>query len=252
MIQFNCWVFGDDPNSIFPVQIEESKNIGNLKDSIKAKKTHTFQDIAARHLGLRMVSVVKNEVDAKLKQIDLDYLKTIPKLQPLEELSYIFSNPPVEGYVQIVVVQCPSGSYASISMPPPLDHIFQHSTPLPSEDFDANLNSFLEQCRPTMRRLVMNAKHVPSLIPSWNPAPSADKGLAEHISKLCTPTGEDSRPSLLLHDLGEEKSALDKERVARIPHIFSFGSHMCVTYLSVIIPPMPFQGTHQHLRIWKN
>lgn len=39
---------------------------------------------------------------------------------------------------------------------------------------------------------------------------------------------QNGRPSLLLHDLGEERNDLDRERVTRIPEIFSAG-HRCVS-----------------------
>jgi hypothetical protein len=88
-----------------------------------------------------------------------------------------------------------------------------------------------------MKTLVENAKHVPSLLASWKPGPSADKDLAKHISELCIPTASDGRPSLLLHDLGEERNDLDRERVERIPDIFSFANHTCVTYHSMKLLP---------------
>jgi hypothetical protein len=79
-----------------------------------------------------------------------------------------------------------------------------------------------------MQELVKNAKHVPSLIPSWKPGPSADKGLAEHVSKLCIPTFVGGQPSLLLHDLGEERTDLDQRYAAHIQNIFSFATHTYV------------------------
>jgi hypothetical protein len=79
-----------------------------------------------------------------------------------------------------------------------------------------------------MKTLVENAHHVPLLLPSWKPDPSVDKQSAEHISRLCIPMDQNGRPSLLLHDLGEERNDLDRERVTRISEIFSAG-HRCVS-----------------------
>jgi hypothetical protein len=109
------------------------------------------------------------------------------------------------------------------------DDALHHTPAMPDAEFDAMINKFLNDCRPTMRKLVENAKNIPSLLPSWKLSPSADPNLAQHISELCIPTVSGGRPSLLLHDLGEEKSNLDRDRIARIPHIFSFASHTCVT-----------------------
>jgi hypothetical protein len=86
------------------------------------------------------------------------------------------------------------------------------------------ISQFLDECRPRMQELVKNAKHVPSLLPSWTPGPSADKKLAKHISGLGIPTVLGRQPSLLLHDLEEEKSDLTEIVLHRcfflcIPHM---------------------------------
>jgi hypothetical protein len=77
-----------------------------------------------------------------------------------------------------------------------------------------------------MQVLVKNAKNLPSLLPSWQPLTDE---LAEHISGLRIPTVSGGQPSLLLHDLGEVKDDLDRDRITRIPDIFSFAYHTCVT-----------------------
>ena len=99
-----------------------------------------------------------------------------------------------------------------------------------AEEFDAIIDKFLNQCRPRMRELVKNANHIPSLLPSWESSGSSTDELAKHISGLGIPTVSSGQPSLLLHDLGEEKDDLDRDRIARIPEIFSFAYHTCVTF----------------------
>jgi hypothetical protein len=114
----------------------------------------------------------------------------------------------------------------------PSDHqsnVLSERTPVQSHaDVEADVTSFMEGFRPTMRRLVKNASHLSSLLPTWQPDPSADKDLIENISKLRIPV-VDGKPSLLLHDLGEEKGDIDKQRVAHIWDIMSFSYHTCVT-----------------------
>jgi hypothetical protein len=84
------------------------------------------------------------------------------------------------------------------------------------------INAFLEKCRPNMRDLVAKAGRVASFLPSWKPSYSTDGGeLTKHISRLCIPVGG-GQPSLLLHDLGEERDDLDRQLVDRILNIFSF------------------------------
>jgi hypothetical protein len=106
------------------------------------------------------------------------------------------------------------------------DAILQHTPSKPGEEIDSVIDDFLEKHRPRMKALVENANHIPSLIPSWKLDDSADELLAKHVSELCIPTVSGGQPSLLLHDLGEERTGMDKQRAARIPHIFSFASHM--------------------------
>jgi hypothetical protein len=78
-----------------------------------------------------------------------------------------------------------------------------------------------------MLELVEKAGHISSIIPSW--IPSDDNPLATHISNLKIPLVADSVPSLLLHGLGEEVDELDRERASRIPDVFTFGTHTCVS-----------------------
>ena len=80
----------------------------------------------------------------------------------------------------------------------------------------------MKKCRPAMKRLVKKAYEIPSLIKSWSPGPSV---LADHVSGLHIPTIK-GQPSLLLHDLGEEK---DGTRKKLIEEIFSPTKHTCVT-----------------------
>jgi hypothetical protein len=108
----------------------------------------------------------------------------------------------------------------------------QHTPPKSRDDFDRTISEFLTKCRPRMRELVENADTVQSFFRSWSPGPSVDEKLAKHISGLCIPR-IGGLPSLLLHDLGEERDDLDRDRSARIPDIFSVEYHTCVIRDSV-------------------
>ncbi|KAI1295239.1 hypothetical protein EDD11_007888 [Mortierella claussenii] len=56
-ISLYCLVDGLAPSNAFPVDIESTKTIGNLKDLIKAKQSPDFDDVAANKLTLWRVSV---------------------------------------------------------------------------------------------------------------------------------------------------------------------------------------------------
>jgi hypothetical protein len=102
----------------------------------------------------------------------------------------------------------------------------QHTPPKRREELDSDIKSFLDDCRLQMQKLVKEANHLPSLLPTWK---GGHEDLAEHISKLGIPLISGGQPSLLLHDLGEEKDKLDRDRTERIPDIFSFANHRYVT-----------------------
>src|SRR5271154_141845 len=85
-----------------------------------------------------------------------------------------------------------------------------------------------------MKKLLEEAGHVPSLIPSWKPDERTSEDLAKHISKLCIPIDSAGNPNMLLHDLGEERNDEDAQRTARIPNIPSSYHHTCVNVTFIL------------------
>lgn len=55
-IELFCFIIGDEPNNIFPIQIERDRTIGNMKAKIKDENKHVLQGIDAKSLVLWMVS----------------------------------------------------------------------------------------------------------------------------------------------------------------------------------------------------
>src|ERR1700680_1715292 len=55
-LKLNCIVLGDNPRRIFPVDIERTEIVGDLKEVIKDKKRPEFDHIATDHLELWKVS----------------------------------------------------------------------------------------------------------------------------------------------------------------------------------------------------
>jgi hypothetical protein len=45
ILELNCWVLGDDPCRIFPVEVASSKTVGYLKKAIKDEKKHVLNDL---------------------------------------------------------------------------------------------------------------------------------------------------------------------------------------------------------------
>jgi hypothetical protein len=54
-LSLNCFVLGDDPESVFPVDIQVTSKIGILKDLIKEKKSRRLNHVDASDLELFQV-----------------------------------------------------------------------------------------------------------------------------------------------------------------------------------------------------
>lgn len=98
---------------------------------------------------------------------------------------------------------------------------------------------FVDQRRENIRQLLNNAGDISSLIPSWVPGQcvdSGDKDFVDNIVQLAIPV-VNQVPSLLLHDIGEERTHLDQEQAERISGVFSFKRHKCVPEFNEFLAP---------------
>ena len=84
-----------------------------------------------------------------------------------------------------------------------------------------------------METLVSKAGHIPSFVPSWTPYSSMHPRLSDHIRRLNIPQDKGGLPSLLLHDLGNEKSDLDRLCASHIPRLFS-NNNTCVVHFVML------------------
>jgi len=110
MLSLFCYILGDDPNDIFPVEIDSSKSIGNLKDVIKAKKSPTFNNISADKLRLWKVSIAADDVFEN--SIDGNNFEDTTSLRPTNKLSRVFPEPLLDDHIHIVV-RSPEGPFTS-------------------------------------------------------------------------------------------------------------------------------------------
>ena len=60
-LELNCWVFGDDLNSVFEVEIQDSKKVSTLRKFIKAEKSNTFQHVEADTIDLWKVTLLMHQ-----------------------------------------------------------------------------------------------------------------------------------------------------------------------------------------------
>ncbi|KAF9219577.1 hypothetical protein BS17DRAFT_668808, partial [Gyrodon lividus] len=96
----NCWVRGDTLNNIFPVKISSTETIGAVKKAIKNEKPVGFRDVDPNDLVLYNVSV---PVDGDLKETSRALSPHEDVLGPLQTLSDIFTELPLQGHLHIVV-----------------------------------------------------------------------------------------------------------------------------------------------------
>ncbi|KAL4065048.1 hypothetical protein J3A83DRAFT_4263978 [Scleroderma citrinum] len=109
-LTLNCFVLGDTPDHIFPVEIALTKTVGALKEAIKDKKPHAFRSVDADQLVLYRTS---NEVatldddDALMEALADTSGRGHHKLDPRGTLLKIFKDVPSPEALHILV-QLPS------------------------------------------------------------------------------------------------------------------------------------------------
>ncbi|KAG0251529.1 hypothetical protein BGZ95_006869 [Linnemannia exigua] len=104
-----CLVDGEALSHAFPVEMETSKTIGDLKDLIKAKKAPRFDDIAAAELTLWRVAVPDDDKDDETC-IFLDNLLVKNKLRAASKLSMVFDADFPEDTIRVMIQHPPPGS----------------------------------------------------------------------------------------------------------------------------------------------
>ena len=102
-----CLVNGEATSNAFPVEIESTKTIGDLKELIKTKKTNDFQDVDADRLTLWRVSTPDdddeeipivldnvNNKDKKKLRATRGLLEVFPDKLPINTIHVIVHRPP--------------------------------------------------------------------------------------------------------------------------------------------------------------
>ncbi|KAG0196341.1 hypothetical protein BGX33_001758 [Mortierella sp. NVP41] len=103
-----CLVDGEATTNAFPVEIESTKTIGDLKEHIKAKKTINFSDVDADQLTLWRVSIPDDDNDDEILVV-LDNVKDKDKkkLKATRELSEVFPDKPPKNTIHVIVQRSP-------------------------------------------------------------------------------------------------------------------------------------------------
>ncbi|KAK5796980.1 hypothetical protein F5H01DRAFT_373650 [Linnemannia elongata] len=96
-----CLVDGEATSNAFPVEIESTKTIGDLKGLIKTKKTNDFQDVDADKLTLWRVSI--HDDDDNDLPVLLDSVPVKKKLRVTNKLSMVFDADLPEDTIHVIV-----------------------------------------------------------------------------------------------------------------------------------------------------
>ena len=95
-----------DKNSTFVVDISPHKTVAHLKDAIKTKKSHAFDNFDADELNLYLIDPAKD--GSLTEKVEKLLAGQPPPLEPTEELSVVFPDPPVKGKGKVhILVQPP-------------------------------------------------------------------------------------------------------------------------------------------------
>ena len=105
-LNLNCLVLGDDASRTFPIKIAKSDTVGDLRDAIKEKNSHTFQHVDAHALVLWKVSILVNR--SLTQNLSNRTFGDESPLLPVDELSEVFSDSPARRHLHIVVSAPPA------------------------------------------------------------------------------------------------------------------------------------------------
>src|SRR5690242_17512620 len=95
-----CLVHGD--SSVFPVRIDKTLLVGDLKDEIKKKKSPKFDDIPANELTLWKVDISDDD-EAAIQQLALQaHTANEILMWPTREISEYFENQPTRRHIHVV------------------------------------------------------------------------------------------------------------------------------------------------------
>ena len=106
-------MLSDDASRVFQVEIVNSKTVGDLRKLIKEEKRPAFDHVPADTLVLWKVSIAINGNLAE--SLDPDIINDDPLL-PVNRLSKVFSDPPEDEHLHIVMQAPPAGELDIVSI----------------------------------------------------------------------------------------------------------------------------------------
>lgn len=98
-LSLHCLILGEPRECIFTVEIVSSESVSFLRKAIKEEDQYTLRNVAANQLILYRTSLPNDDkLENKLKYLDFN-----ETLQPTSILAKIFTDPPMEDHLDIIV-----------------------------------------------------------------------------------------------------------------------------------------------------
>ncbi|KAG0704590.1 hypothetical protein DFH29DRAFT_365718 [Suillus ampliporus] len=121
-LKLNCWAVGDDPNCVFPVKIESTETVGDLKEVIQDKMKHESNPFDAKSLDLWKVDINLKEDSHLLEILVAEFggvLQGGYKLAGWIPLYELFTDAPEDRHLHIIVQRPLKGSCGPLSSSAP-------------------------------------------------------------------------------------------------------------------------------------
>lgn len=104
MLEIHCWIIGDDPNHIFPIDIATPMAVDAFKEVIKEKKQR-FWSVEAESLVLYTVSTLtslRSRSPSCLPQVAIDKHKSIAGLKPGDGIDDVGG---IDGVLRVIAAE---------------------------------------------------------------------------------------------------------------------------------------------------
>ncbi|KAI9461315.1 hypothetical protein BJY52DRAFT_1117175 [Lactarius psammicola] len=112
-LNLNCLVLSEKRNHIFLVEILSTQTVAALRNVIKDKKK-AFHHVDTRTIILWRVSIPNDDsLELKLSRLNL---VDEDSLSPTQELSEVYSNPPIRKHVHVIVKPPPAREFERLAL----------------------------------------------------------------------------------------------------------------------------------------
>jgi len=104
-LELNCWIFGQEAESVFPVSVSANDKVNVLKDRIKEKNSPAFDSVPTHLFKIWKVNVAIPVDDDNLSDIvkDNEVISKGRSMRSTTRLSTLFPTSPADENLHIVI-----------------------------------------------------------------------------------------------------------------------------------------------------